>query len=292
MRLSFNMEYFGECREVIKFYMSVFADATAEIQTYREMPTASAFEISEKGFDMVWKSSLIIPFGKSSLLLELSDSLLIAMDKKLSFNRQIYNPVICLTHSDEKVVRALFEKLYGTEHSFEELKSGDIADRYGIRWAYEEGEDRGIYYCLTFDGFCSEAVAYYEVAFDINATDVVSYEDSPCADKVSGAGGDKIYSAILPFQQGERVYALRLRDSLESAVNNINSYDPKALLFYHKLYNPIFTFKDSDTAYLTESFDRLSIGAKLNKGMEVNGVSDVNGSLIDRYGICWNFYSL
>lgn len=289
MRLSFNMEYFGECKKVIDFYLSAFDNASADVKLYREMPTAEAFGIAEQKLDLIWRSSLTIPFGKYSLLLELSDSLLAAMDKEMGFSKQIYNPVITIAHKDEEYIKTVFERLYGTGYSFESLRNGSIADRYGIQWAYEKSDDSGIFYNLSFDGFCSEVIAHYEIAFDIETTETVYYADSPCADKVSGEGGSKIYRAILAFQEGEQLHALRLSDSLEAAINNSDGYDPNALLFYRKSYNPVFVFRNNKEEYLIETFDRLSIGAKLNKSIqeEKNGLS---GSLIDRYGICWNFY--
>lgn len=291
MRLSFNMEYFGECKKVIEFYLTAFDKASVDVKLYREMPTADAFGIAEQKQDLVWRASLTIPFGEYSLQLELSDSLLVAMDKEIGFSKQIYNPVITIAHQDEEYIKTVFEKLYGTEYSFDRLRNGSIADRYGIQWAYEKSDDCGIFYNLSFDGFCSEVIAYYEIAFDIEVAEVVRYADSPYADKVSGEGGSKIYRAILAFEEGGRRYALRLSDSLESAVNNSDGYDPNALLFYRKSYNPVFVFRDEKEEYLIETFDRLSIGAKLNKSIQEEK-SGMSGSLIDRYGICWNFYSL
>lgn len=62
-------------------------------------------------------------------------------------------------------------------------------------------------------------------------------------------------------------------------------------LFYQGHYNPVFIVRDSDTAYLSSAFQRLTEGAKLNRPLMPDDKGVLCGSLIDKYGICWNFYS-
>jgi len=290
MRLSFNLEFFGQCSEVINFYSSVFENSTVKFKTFNEMPMKEVFGITEKGLDMVWKSKLSINCGNTELCFEMADSMLIAMGNSLSFSKLQYNPVICVAHNDGNYAHTLFENLYGNKHSFEELQEGKVADKYGIKWRYEKNDNCGIFYCLSFDGFCSDVISHYENVFNTKATDVITYSNSPYADKICAAGANKIYSAILRFQNGNKAFALKLYDEPESAINGSYGYDPNALLFYHQHYNPVFTVRDNDKTYLTDSFSRLSNGAKLNKPLASTDDGGMHGSLIDKYGICWEFY--
>jgi uncharacterized glyoxalase superfamily protein PhnB len=291
MQLSFNLEYYGECGAAINFYSSIFNNTCANLKTFKEMPMSDAFGITEQGLGMVWQSMLPIKFGNSELRFEMSDSILFAMGKNLSLNQLLYNPIICLAHNDESYIRVLFEKLYGDQHSFEKLQDASFADKHGIKWIYEKSYNPGIFYCLSFDGFCGDVIAYYENAFQTKATEVIRYSDSPYAKQISTLGVDKIYSATLQFSHEKKIYALKLCDSVISAINGLYEYDPNALLFYQKIYNPVFTVRDSDKEYLSSSFSRLAIGAKLNKRMAPTNDGDLHGSMIDRYGICWEFFS-
>lgn len=291
MRLSFNLEYFGDCKQVLDFYGAVFENASVYSQTYRGMDMADILGITGQGLDMIWQSELCIPYGDSVLRLEMSDSLMTAMQKNKELSQLFYHPVICIQHEDENEIRGVLRKLYGAQENFTDLQTGNAADFHGICWQYQKSSCRGISYCLTFDGFCSDVIAFYENTFAIKAEEIIKYSDSPYRDKISTAGADMIYSAELRFYHGDQYCALNLSDSYESAVNGINNYDPNALLFYQKMYNPIFTLRDNDIVYLSETFARLANGAKLNRPITPDDNGNLFGSLIDRYGICWNFYS-
>jgi uncharacterized glyoxalase superfamily protein PhnB len=291
MRLSFNLEYFGECQNVINFYSSIFNNTSVSVKTFNEMPMADVFGITEQRLDMVWRAMLIIHFENNSLFLEMSDSFMLAMNKGTDLKEWLYNPIICLVYDDENYIRGIFEKIYGNQHDFKELQNGTLADAYGIKWRYEKGDSNGIFYCLSFDGFCEDVIAYYENSFNIKATEIMRYADSPYADRIPVASADKIYSAIIKFQHGNQTCSLKLSDSIYSAMNGTYSYDPNALLFYQG-HNAVFTVKHDDTAYLCDSFNRLKIGAKLNKEIITDDNGIMNGGMIDKYGICWNFYSI
>ena len=205
----------------------------------------------------------------------------------LDFYASVFPDASVMVRNYKEMPNVGFRKLYGDERSFEELRLGEYPDKYGIRWSYEYDTETGICYCLEFDGFCADVIAYYENAFDIIATEVVRYAETPYADTVEGK--DKIYNALLEFTDDGRKYAIKLRDSMNSAVHDLYEYDSKQLLFYQMLYNPILNFSDKDKEYLQDSFRKLSVGAKLNKPFVSSENADVCGSLIDKYGICWNF---
>ena len=289
MLLSVGMEYGGQCKEVLDFYSSVFPDASVMVRNYNEMPNAGVFGMSGIGLELVWKSFISIPYGANDLCIDMADSFLAAMNHQLDYAIPFYKPLICIL-GEEAQAKRLFQKLYGADQSFDELKRGEYPDKYGIRWSYEYGTEAGICYYLEFDGFCADVIAYYENAFDIIATEVVRYGETPYAETVKGK--DKIYSALLEFTGDGRKYAVKLKDSMKSAVDNLYEYDSEQLLFYQMLYNPILNFSDKDNEYLQDSFRKLSVGAKLNKPFAISEDADVYGSLIDKYGICWNFNNL
>ncbi len=290
MRLSFNLEYSGKCSSVLNFYASAFRQAEFCARTFRELETAEVLGINGSGLDMIWQSELKLPFGNNVLYLEMADSILAAVQNRQDFDQPYFHPVIRISHDDEGEVRRLFERLYGESGGFDGLQSGERADMHGIRWQYQKGAP-GIGYCLSFDGFCRDVAAFYENVFDIRAEEMIRYGDLPQGNKLPAAGADMIFSAVLPFSYGGGISALRLMDSAESAADGINRYDPSALLFYHGQYNPLFTVRDSDTAFLAGAFERLKNGAKLNRPLQPDDEGGMFGSLIDRYGICWNFRS-
>ncbi len=290
MQLSFAMEYFGDCRNAIDFYISIFDGAEVEYRTFREMPAAEGLGISGSGLDMVWKSELRIVFGENVLRLRLSDSVLTAMKNDVGFSKPLYHPVVSIAYDEEDYVRGLFGKLYGGKNS-EDIFKGDTADPYGIRWRYQRESNRAISYCLSFDGFCREVISFYESVFQLKAERLVKYGDLPWADGLSEAGKEMIFSAVLCFVEGECGHSLMLRDSVDAAISGVNSYEKNALLFYHGMYNPVFEMECSDKMFLTKVFDKIREGARLNRPLVSDTAQVLHGSLIDRYGICWNFSS-
>ncbi len=291
MVLSFNLEFFGDCNKVLDFYKYIFDSLYISVKTYTEMDMASCFGIEGERLDLIWKSVLDICISDRNLRFEMSDSLATAMKKNVDMKNIFYNPVICIRHNDDKYMYSIFEKIYKiSKLDFEKFKEETVPDKCGIKWKYERCDMKGIYYVLTFDGFCNEVLSFYQDVFNINATEVVKYQSSSYADNVSKAGMDKIYSAILEFKDGTNTYALKLGDSIQSAMEGRNCYDKNALLFYQKLYNPVFTLRGKPGEGLDFAFNRLTDGGKVNRQLSVYGENIDYGSLIDRYGICWNIY--
>lgn len=99
-----------------------------------------------------------------------------------------------------------------------------------------------------------------------------------------------IYSAIIEFKDGDNMYALKLNDSLCSAVSGVSSYDKNALLFYKGQYNPMLILKGTEEKELRGAFEKLINGGKVNRQLSPRDGGTVYGSLIDKYGICWNIY--
>lgn len=287
MLLSFELIYYGDCKDMIRFYLSNFENYSAEIHTFEEMPLAEALGINGPELDMVWRAVLTIHFGNYAVRLKLSDSLLIARKGDVTCKEQAYQPLICIEHPDEQYVCNLLEKLYCGEYCFEDIQKGIYSDKYGIRWIYKKSDCCKIYHCLEFKGNCSEVTAYIANAYQVPVTERVKYTDSPYADMEYMAAKDKIYSAMMEFQDGNFLYAVKFSDSLESAIYNYNGYGANDKLWYQI----IIVVEESDEKYLEESFERLSEGATLNRPISLNEEGRLYGSMIDRFGIVWELLS-
>jgi len=286
MLISFEMIYYGNCKDMIRFYLSIFQNASAEIHTYEEMPLAGALGINGPELDMVWRAVLTIRYGNYAVKFKLSDSLLIARKADVNCKEQTYHPLICIEHSEERSMRDLLERLYCGRYCFEDIQKGIYSDKFGIRWIYKKSDRCRIYHCLEVKGNCGEVTAYIENAYQVPVTEMVTYADSPYADMDSMAARDKIYKALVEFQDGEDIYAVKFSDSLESAIYNFNGYGANDKLWYQI----IIVAEETDETYLTEVFERLSEGATLNRQIDRNEEGKLYGSMIDRYGIVWELF--
>lgn len=286
MILSLELMYYGDCRDMIGFYLNHFENASAEIQTYNEMPLAGVLGIKEPELDMVWRAGLTIQYGNYAVRFKLSDSLLIARRGEVTCKEQTYHPLICIEHPDEQYARDLLEKLYCGEYCFEDIQKGIYSDKYGIRWIYKKNDCCRIYHCLEFKGNCSEVAAYIGNAYQTPVTEPVTYANSPYADMDNIIAKDKLYGALIEFQDKDRIYAVRFSDSLESAIYNYNGYGSNDKLWYQI----IIVVDECNETYLRESFERLSEGATLNRPISLNEEERLYGSMIDRYGIVWELF--
>lgn len=91
MRLSFELIYYGECKAMIRFYESIFANAKVSIQTYAEMPGAEVLGIKGQGLGMVWRGTLEIRYGSHALRFKLSDSLITASGGEVCYKARSWN---------------------------------------------------------------------------------------------------------------------------------------------------------------------------------------------------------
>lgn len=262
MILSMQKEYTGNCKDIINRYKNLFSSINVTAKTFNEMPNVDILGIKEDNRELIWKSEMSINVGKNSIILEVSDSLLVAMDS-LSGN--------LITFPDQLLIQGEFKpEAFNFDHNFE--------------WIHQPSENEGIFYYFEFDGFCDKVISHYENVFDTKAVDVLTYND------VSGnmPGGEKIYDASISFTDGDKCFTIKLRDTFDSAQYNYDKYNPNALLFY-KNHNPLLSIKSQDKTALESCFARLTAGAKLNKPMSKDEFGMLNGSLIDKYGICWDF---
>lgn len=161
MRTSLVLEYMGNCRDAIDFYTSVFTDAAAGYETFREMPLAGALGISGGALDVIWKSRLDISIGSQVISLNLADSLMYAMQNDRKNGMNYYRPVICVCHEDEAYVQELFQKLCGSGVNAADAAEAEIPDPCGICWQWQLTGERGIYPCLSFDGFTRDVISFY-----------------------------------------------------------------------------------------------------------------------------------
>ena len=272
MRLAFVLEYYGDCRAAIDFFAKTFDKAEVTYKTFREMPSAELLGISGEALDLVWQGSVRIPYGDMILNLNVSDSVLTAMQNNVGTSSPFFRPTICICGDSQAA----------------KIEEGE---RHYINWEYSEKGCDGIYYRLSFDGFCRDVIAFYEKVFRLKAEHIIRYGETDLRDKVSDAGKEMISSATLLFPENCGGCGIMLQDSYDSAVSGVNSYNKDALLFYHRIYNPVFEIREVNQETLRTMFHTISDGAKLNRPLGTDDKGVLYGSLIDRYGICWNFYA-
>lgn len=288
MLLSLELIYYGDCKDMIRFYLNTFVDASAEIHLYREMPQAEALGISGSGLDMVWRAVLTIRYGDYAVRFRLSDSLLTARKMTVTCTEQTYHPLICIEHPDEPYMRGLLEKLYCGGHCFEDIQKGIYSDRYGIRWVYKRGECHRVYHCLELIGNCNEVAAYIGNAYQVPLTEMVRYADSSYAHVGNPAAQDKGYGVLMEVQEQQISYAVSFSDAgICNDSGYGNGYGKNKKLWYQI----ILVVEETDEAYLKEAFRRLSDGATLNRPISRNEEGRLYGSMIDRYGIVWELLS-
>lgn len=286
MLVSLELIYYGDCRDMIAFYLDNFENATAEIQTYDEMPLAEVFGIKEPEINMVWRAGLTIQYGNYALRFKLSDSLLIARRGEVNCKEQTYHPLICIEHPDEQYVQDLLVRLYCGQRCLEDIQKGIYSDKYGIRWIYKNSACCRIYHCLECNGNCKEVAAYIGNAYQTQISEMVTYASSPYAQSNSIIAKDKIYGAFIEFRENSAIYALQFSDSLGSAMCDYRGYNNSGRLWYQI----IIVVNSSEEMYLKESFERLSEGAMLNRPISLNEEGILYGSMIDRYGIVWELF--
>jgi len=263
MKLIQQLEYGGNCLKVIDYLKSIFNDVSYTCETYQSFPSAEIMGVKQSGLQMIYKSIFTINQKNTSICLNLSDSMLAAMEMS-SFG-------VLSMHIPQIITSTLVNK-----------------NDYNIEWVFDKNKPEGIFQYLEFDGFCQDVINHYENAFDIKADFITKYKNSPVANEVGVGGGEKIYSALLNFKHENKNYGLKLCDTIASAKNNINTYDPSALLFYKNSSNPLFAIKDDDENVLQNIFAKLSVGAKLNKPLTKDENGIIHGNLIDKYGVCWD----
>ena len=302
MILSTTVEYLGDCHNALNFYAKIFKNSAVKFNTFHDMPMAEMLGILNDKLDYIYKSQLDIPFGSTCIRLELADSMFAAMNKEAWNTTNLFNPLFCIKSQNDKLKSLagqldvlLYSRFDRPLITDVDLKSVYITktsfypkSKYGLSFSFETGPADGIFYLYEVDGYCRQVMDYYEQSFGIKAENVVTYADSPFADKINGDGKEYIFEAVLKFWHGDICYGLMINDSPESVIYNINTYNPKDLLFYRG-HNPILNLRCDDNLFLSQSFGRLSQGAKLNKPL-AKDEDGTHGSLIDRFGICWNFY--
>ena len=73
---------------------------------------------------------------------------------------------------------------------------------------------------------------------------------------------------------------------MDSAIHNYSGYGKEDKLWFQI----IIVVQESDETHLKQAFERLSVGAVLNRRISPNEDGILYGSMIDRYGIVWELY--
>ena len=126
---------------------------------------------------------------------------------------------------------------------------------------------------LTFRGQCEEAFRFYAEVFATNELGLLTYGDSPMAEKVDPELRDKIVHATLSFPGG----------ALAGADVRPEDYEPP------KGFYILIAAADSSEA--TRIFEALSVGGTVRMPLQRTFWSTAFGVLVDRYGTPWEVHS-
>lgn len=136
---------------------------------------------------------------------------------------------------------------------------------------------------ITFYGNCMKAIEFYKKVFINCKTEIIKYADVAEAlnlgDTVKGKE-DLIYQATLIINLGgcDTIFTMADSPSLlflgqSTTPNNID--------------NLTFVIAVDDSKYLESLYNALIDGGKSNILPRINNLGYLEGSLIDRFGVCW-----
>lgn len=139
---------------------------------------------------------------------------------------------------------------------------------------------------VVMRGGCKNAVAFYQDVFGAELAEKVTFAQRPelapiCKEELK----ECIYRAELLLRRGGKEMSLVLMDSpallfetsSAAAVPQAGTRD-----------NIQFEIEDEEEEWLREIFGKLAAGGKLNFDLQAKEPYRLFGSLIDRFGICWN----
>ena len=135
---------------------------------------------------------------------------------------------------------------------------------------------------ITMYGNCREAVEFYENCFDITEKEIVTFGE--VADQLNFGSvvqgkENMIYQAKLFFSCTGGKFMLMMGDSPSILFNDSTNGNCKD--------NITLNIGFSDKTALSEVYEKLSKGGKNNIQPRVTDQGITEGSLIDKFGICW-----
>ncbi|MTI49945.1 MAG: hypothetical protein FH761_19105 [Firmicutes bacterium] len=139
---------------------------------------------------------------------------------------------------------------------------------------------------ITFFGNCREAIEFYKEVFEIENVNVETFEDSKEMSNMQLSEDEKrlIFRSELKIKDKESYFSIIMADSPVLAFNkgyigNKNNVD-----------NITFEVSCITREQIKEIYEKLSAEGKINISLQTKNSYKLFGSLIDKYGVCWNLY--
>ena len=139
---------------------------------------------------------------------------------------------------------------------------------------------------IVFYGNCSEAVNFYKKIFNLSDVNIVTFGDVQSILNIGIAEKDRnlIYSAELYFSTEFGISSFLLSDSISIIFDD-------SLNRNKNIKNNIsIEISDIDKERIKVLYNKLAKEGKINTKLKSSVYSELHGSIIDKYGICWNFY--
>ena len=135
---------------------------------------------------------------------------------------------------------------------------------------------------ITMYGNCREAIGFYEKCFNITDKEIVTFGE--VADQLNFGSvvqgkEDMIYQAKLFFPCTEGKFVLMMGDSPSILFNDSTNGNCKD--------NITLNIGFSEEVELAETYEKLAVSGKNNIKPRSAGQGITEGSLIDKFGICW-----
>lgn len=140
---------------------------------------------------------------------------------------------------------------------------------------------------VTFYGNCREALYFYEKVFAPAETQMTTFKDimPKMGMNVPEEAGELIFRGDLIIRRDKNVFMITFCDSPSLL---FSSLDQKS----SNKDNISFFIQSDDKNWLLNVYNELIDGGKQNIRIRENEKGMIEGSLIDKYGICWIFGSI
>ena len=132
---------------------------------------------------------------------------------------------------------------------------------------------------VTFYGCCLEAVEFYSRVFPVESKTVLFFRDiqGPFSGWINPQNENLVYSALLNFRDGTTV---TFKDSLAMIYQNDSGKNKDNIIF------EVMDLTREEIQHIYSAF--MQDGAVANIALGPRPHNQLYGSLIDRFGICWN----
>lgn len=139
---------------------------------------------------------------------------------------------------------------------------------------------------ITFRGCCQEAIKFYQQIFNPIKVKVETFEEHK-----------DLFGGILKEEHYNFIYRAEITFKSEDSVSTIIMCDSPSIIFSDysnnvNLDNIIYEISDSDEEIIKAIYNKLAVGGKTNTPLQSKPPFKLQGSLIDKFGVCWNIFCI